>query len=313
LLTDPGYRREGEERFRKGIDNYFATLDSTPARALGTALGGILSDNDPRFTLQSKEAFLALDYAKLQEAIGDRLTNGAIELALVGDFDEAEAIAAVAATFGALPEREAEFNQREEARIRSFTATRGQRRLTHKGEADQALLRWTWSTTDDSDLDETLRLGLLARVVRIALTEKLREELGQAYSPSAGASNSRYYRGYGTFSLAVSVDVTQIDATRAAVQEMLADLRDAPPSEDMIERARRPLIEDYDNALKDLGGWISLAARAQSDPERIDRWFASPDLIRMISPEDIQAAARNWLAEGAAVEVVVVPEANTTE
>ena len=188
LLTDPGYRREGEERFRKGIENYFATLDSTPGRALGTALGGILSDNDPRFTLQPKEAFLALDYTGLKAAIGDRLASGAIELALVGDFDEQAAIDAVAATLGALPAREAEFNLRDEARTRAFAATRGQRVLTHKGEADQALLQWTWPTTDDSDLAETLRLGLLARVARIALTEKLREELGQAYSPSAGAS-----------------------------------------------------------------------------------------------------------------------------
>ena len=310
LLTDPGYRREGEERFRKGIENYFATLDSTPGRALGTALGGILSDNDPRFTLQPKEAFLALDYAGLKAAIGDRLASGAIELALVGDFDEAEAIAAVAATLGALPAREAAFNLREEARTRSFTASRGQRILTHKGEADQALLQWTWPTTDDSDLAETLRLGLLARVARIALTEKLREELGQAYSPSASASNSRIYRDYGTFSLAVSVDVTQVEATRAAVDEVVAALRDSGPSADMIERARRPLLEEYDNALKDLGGWISLAARAQSDPERLDRWFAAPDLIRTITPADLQATAGKWLAAGSAVEVAVVPEAS---
>lgn len=313
LLTDPGYRREGEERFRKGIDDYFATLDSTPGRALGTALGGILSDNDPRFTLQPKAAFVALDYAKLQAAIGDRLAKGAIELALAGDFDEGEAIAAVAATFGALPVREAEFMPREEARVRNFTQTRGPRIITHKGEADQALLQWTWPTTDDSDLAETLRLGLLARVMRIALTEKLREELGQAYSPSAGASNSRQYRDYGTFTLSVSVDVAQADATRAAVEAVLAALRDAPPSADMIERARRPLLEDYDNALKDLGGWISLAARAQSDPERLDRWFASPDLIRAITPEDLQATAAKWLASGSAVEVAVVPAASTAQ
>ena len=143
-----------------------------PARALGTALGGILSDNDPRFTLQPEEAFLALDYAGLREAIGDRLANGAIEIALAGDFDEAEAIAAVAATLGALPMREPEFNPREAARTRSFTGTRGQRILTHQGEADQALLRWVWPTTDDSDQTETLRLALLSRIVRIKLTEK---------------------------------------------------------------------------------------------------------------------------------------------
>lgn len=313
LLSDPGYRSEGEERFRKGIDNYFATLDSTPGRALGTAIGGILSDNDPRFTLQSKEAFLALDYAKLRAAIGDRLATGAIELALAGDLDADAAIAAVAASFGALPAREAEFQPREDARTRPFTATRGPRVITHKGEADQALLQWTWPTTDDSDLAETLRLGLLARVMRIALTETLREELGQAYSPSAGASNSRIYRDYGTFTLSVSVDVAKADATRAAVDKVLTALRDAPPSADMIERARRPLLEDYDNALKDLGGWISLAARAQSDPERIDRWFASPDLIRAITPEDLQATAARWLAKGGAVEVAVVPAASAAQ
>ncbi|MFN3863287.1 MAG: M16 family metallopeptidase [Erythrobacter sp.] len=313
LLTDPGYRREGEERFRKGIDNYFATRDSTPGRALATALGGILSDNDPRFTLQPKEAFLALDYAGLKAAIGDRLARGAIELALAGDFDEAEAIAAVAATLGALPPREPEFNPREEARTRSFTATRGRHLLTHKGEADQALLQWTWPTTDDSDLAETLRLGLLARVARIALTDKLREELGQAYSPAAGASNSRIYRGYGTLSLSVSVDIAQIDTTRAAVDAVIAALRDAGPSADVVERARRPLLEEYDNALKDLGGWISLAARAQSDPERIDRWFAAPNLIRAITPAALQATAARWLTPGGAVEVAVVPESSAAK
>lgn len=308
-LTDPGYRRSGEERFRKGIEDYFANLNATPGRALGAAIGGILSDNDPRFSLQPKAAFLDLDYAQLKSAIGDRLTGGAIELALVGDFDEAEAIAAAAATLGALPPREPEFNQREAARTRGFTAQRGPRTLTHTGEADQALLQWTWPTTDDSDHAETLRLSLLARMLRIALTDTLREELGQAYSPSAAAGNSRTYRGYGTFSLTASVDIAEVDATRTAVAALLAQLRAAPQTADLIDRARRPLLEEYDNALKDLGGWVGLAARAQSDPERLDRWHTAPDLIRAITPEDLHQTALRWLTADGAVEVLVGPQA----
>jgi zinc protease len=307
LLTDPGYRREGEERFRKGIENYFATLDATPGRALGTAIGGILSDNDPRFTLQPKEAFLALDYATLRATIGDRLSQGAIELALAGDLDPDVAIAAVAATLGALPPREPEFLPREEARTRSFTRQRGQRMLTHKGEADQALLQWTWPTTDDSDQAETLRLALLARAVRIALTDILREELGQAYSPSASAGNSRHYRGYGTFSIGASVHVAEIEATRAAVSAVIAQLRSGPLSADLIERARRPVLEDYDNALKDLGGWIGLAASAQSDPDRLERWHAAPGILRAITPEELHQTALKWLDPTAAVELAVTP------
>lgn len=33
-LTDPGYRQEGVERFRKGIENFFSTRDETPAVCL---------------------------------------------------------------------------------------------------------------------------------------------------------------------------------------------------------------------------------------------------------------------------------------
>jgi zinc protease len=308
VLSDPGYRPEGVERFRKNIDNFFNTLDSTPGRALSSAIGGILSDTDPRFSLQPRDAFAALDFDQLRAAIGDRLNGGAVELALVGDLDEDEAIAAVAATLGALPTREAEFNPRAENRNRSFTATRGQRILTHKGEADQALLQWVWPTTDDSDLTETLRLDLLSRIVRLELTDRLREELGQAYSPSAGSSPSHHYPGYGTFTISASVAADQIEPSRAALQGLLADLREGPLDADVIERARKPYLEDYGNLLKDLGGWLGLAARAQSEPERVARYFAVPQVIAAITPEDLHAAARQYLGPESAVELVVLPE-----
>lgn len=308
-LTDPGYRPEGVEQFRRNIDNFFNTLDATPGRALSSASGAILSDNDPRFSLQPREAFFALDYAALREAISDRLAQGAIELGLVGELDEDAAIAAVAATLGALPQREATFSPRTENRNRSFTSARGEKRLTHKGEPDQALLQWIWPTTDDRDFAEATRINLLARIVRLELTDRLREELGQAYSPSAGSSTSRIYPGYGTFTINASVAADQIAPTQTALKGLIADLRAGPLDADVIERARKPVLEEYKNALKDLGGWIGLVARAQSEPERIDRFLAVPQVVEAITPEDIHQTALKYLAEDGAVEFVVVPEA----
>lgn len=307
MLTDPGYRPEGVARFRKNIDNFFANLDSTPARALNNRIGGILSDDDPRFSLQPKHAFFALDYATLEQDIGDRLANGAIELAIVGDIEEQAAINAVATTLGALPPREADFLPREDARERSFTTDRAPRELTHSGEADQALLRMYWPTRDDSDLEEDLQLSLLGRVVRIQLQEQLREDLGKAYSPSAGSSTSRIYRGYGTFSIAASVDLAEVDATREAVLTMLSELAAKPLDQDTIDRARQPLLEAYDNALKSLGGWMRLTSRIQSQPDRLERWFAAPDILKAIKPKQIQQVAARYLAVEQALEVLVVP------
>lgn len=310
-LTDPGYRREGEIRYKREIANWFKRKDATPSGALGSSIGGILSDNDPRFTVQPPDAYQKLTFDDLREAIGDRLERGAIEIGLVGDIDEAAAIALVGKTLGALSAREADFLAREDLRTRTFTADRSRRTIVHTGEPDQALLQLTWPTTDDSDHQLQLRLELLERVVRLELTDEIRERLGKAYSPSASSSLSDIWRGYGTFSLAVSVDVGDVDATRAAIRAVVEKLAAEPPSADLLERARRPLLEGYDNALKTNGGWIGLAARAQSEGFRIDRFLAAKSALQAITPADIQQVAARYLASDAAVEIVVRPAGET--
>jgi len=77
----------------------------------------------------------------------------------------------------------------------------------------------------------------------------------------------------------------------------------------VIERARKPVLEEYKNALKDLGGWMGLAARAQSEPERIDRFLAVPQVVEAITPEDIHQMALKYLTPDGAVAFAVLPEA----
>ncbi|MEO0464530.1 MAG: insulinase family protein [Pseudomonadota bacterium] len=312
-ITDPGYRREGVERFRQNIDNYFETLRSTPSRALGTAQARELSDGDPRFTLQPKAAFEALDFAGLEAAISDRLAKGAIEVGVVGDVDEQAVIDAVATTLGALPPREADFLPREEARQRTFTADRSRRTLTHEGEADQALIRFVWPATDDNDFIEAVEFQMLARVLKLELTDRIREELGQAYSPRAGVSLSHFYRDYGTITITVSVDVEQVDATRAAILDMIEDLQGDAITPDVLERARKPLLERHTNTLKSLGGWMRLTERAASEADRIVRYEGYPEAIEAVTVEQLRARAAEFVRADEAVEFVVVPETPATD
>jgi zinc protease len=307
-LTDPGYRPEAEQRYRRDIANFFQRLNATPNSALANAVGGILSDGDPRFTLAEEADYRALTFAELRETISDRLEHGAIELALVGDFDEARAIELVANTLGALPRREADFRPYADNRTRHFTADRSRRVLRHTGEADQALVRFTWPTRDDSDARASATLELLERVTRIALTEELREHLGKTYSPAVSAGQSQVWPGYGTFTIAASVAVDEVDAARAAMLQAVAQLAASPADADLIERARRPLLEAYDNALKSNGSWMTLVDRAQSRPQDIDRFVTAKERIASITAAELQAMAQRYLAADEAVEVVVLPE-----
>ena len=307
-LTDPGYRKEGEVLFRQTINNMFASLRATPGSALNADLGAILSDNDPRFSLGKVEEWRALTFAKLKTDVADRLAKGAIEVGLVGDIDEDKAIALVGKTLGALPPREADFRPYAERRTRPFTADRSPRVLRHTGAKDQALLTMTWPTRDGEDPVAALELQLLDRVVQLAITDTLREKLGKAYSPGVSSNASRTWRGYGTFSINASVDVGQVAATRAAILETLAALRAAPISDDMLLRARAPMLEGYDNALKTNGGWLTLVDRAQTESDRIERYATVKARVAAITPARLQALVQQYLADTAAVQVTVLPE-----
>jgi len=307
-LTDAAYRPQGEAQYRRSIENAFARLDATPDAALGNALGGILSDDDPRFTLQPKDDYLALTFDDLKQHIADRLANGALELALVGDFEDSEAIDLVARTLGALPARENAFRDYADNRHHPFTTDRKPRVVYHSGAPDQALLRLVWPTRDDSDAAQSLTLDLLERVTRLELTDTLREELGQTYSPAASAVQSRVYTDYGTFDIAAAIDVKDVEAAREAMLETVRTLRSAPVDDDTLLRARQPLLESYDNALKTNGGWIGLVDRAQTEPERIERFTSGKALLEALTPADLQASAERYLDPDARVEVLALPE-----
>jgi zinc protease len=311
-VTDPGYRPAGEAQYRRNIENFFAQLTATPESALANTLGGIISDNDPRFTMRPKEEYLNLTFAKLREDIADRLANGSLELALVGDIDEEQAIQLVAATLGAIPPREPDFQTYEGNRQRSFTADRTPRTIAHDGAADQAIVRMTWPTRDDSDHIEVLTLELLERVMRLELVEKVREELGQTYTPSANASHSRTYPGYGTFTIAAPVDAGKVEAAREAMLETVRALIAAPVDDDTLLRARRPLMESYENALKTNAGWMNLADRAQSEPERIERFNRAKERLAAVTAADVQAMAARYLKPEERLEIVVLPRAAAT-
>jgi zinc protease len=307
-VTDPGYRKEGEVLFTQTINNLFASLRATPGSALSAELGAIIADGDPRFSLGVVEDYRKLNFAQLKETVTDRFQHGAIEIGIVGDIDEEATIAMVGRTFGALPPREPDFRPYADRRDRPFTKDRKRHVLRHNGAKDQALVTYIWPTRDGEDLTAALQLQMLERVMRLQITDTLREKLGKAYSPGASSNASRTWKNYGSFSINASIAVTEIPVTRAAIIDTVTGLREAPVSIDTLNRAREPVLEGLDNVLKTNAGWLGFVDRAQTEPEQIERFVKSKELLKAMTPADVQGMARKYLNRDGAVEVNVLPE-----
>lgn len=308
FVMHPGYRSDGLALIRRYLPQQYAANDATPAAVLGRDAAGILANDDPRAATPPLEALMARDWDQLRAAITDSLRHGAIEIGVVGDIDEQAAIEAVAASFGALPERRAAFDPRVEARERAYAADRSERVLIHKGPAEQAEIRVYWPARDDSDLAEAMRLNLLGRVMKLMLTEELRERLGESYSPGAGASLSDDYPGYGHIYASSNVDYKDIATTRAAIFAIAKELRDKPVDADLLDRARRPLIETMVKARRENSYWLPYVMEATSAAARLDRSRNGIAEVEAATPADLQALARRYLTDDKALVLKAISD-----
>jgi zinc protease len=307
FLTDPGKREEAVRLFRRGLPEWYSRLDATPQSALAVAIGKTMNGDDPRFIVPDQEKLTAADFAELDKVLGDALRTNRLEIGLTGALDEEAAIAIVAKTLGALPQRKTEAGDYREARKTSWTGATGVHDIPHKGEANQLSWRRTWTTTDDSDYRLQHAMDIVANIVQIRLIDELREKLGATYGAGADSDMSSIYPGRGTFTVSTDGDPKDIAAIEAAVDAVIAEILASPVSADLFERARKPTLEAYADWKKQNGTWARLTAEAQSDLRRLERFRISEQQFRSITAEEVWAAAKRMLEGKASYTFRAIP------
>lgn len=308
-LTDAGFRPEGQARYDGIIDAVWGQVMSQPGVVKSLAQGALLTD-DPAFAFPTREMLDAVSLAAIEAPYRAAAADAAIEIAIVGDIDPDAAIAAVASTFGALDERQADFPDYAEQRQIAFRELGSDEPtvVTHTGPADQAVVAALWRTDDDADYRAEVTMNLLSSVIDLLATETLREELAATYSPSVASEMSADYDGWGVFEISAIVAPETMDEVSRAIDGIIERVRSEPVDEDYLLRARQPLLENLRQALEDNGFWLGVAATAQSDAERLDRVREQEELLRAITPADLQAAAQRYLTDARRAELYVVPQ-----
>ena len=308
FLTDPGWRPEAADRWQSFLGVVYNQLSATPQSVLGTKGLIAVTGGDERFGIPDRDVLEALTLDELAASYEAATTGAPIEVAIVGDVDQQAAIATVAATFGALPDRTGSYPDAADEPPATFAADRTPVTLTHSGQADQALVASYWPTTDDDDPVEAAQMQMLRAIVDLMATESIREELGATYGASVSSTMSDQFDDFGYFGISSVVAPERADEVLGVIHQTVAALRDAPPSDDLIVRARQPLIEQQRLARQNNGYWINVAAQAQTDPERLDRVRTYIDRLQAVTPDDIQALARKYLTADGVLDLRILSD-----
>jgi zinc protease len=306
-ITDPGYRPEAARQARKAIEQMYTSFEHTAAGPYNLEIAKLLASGDHRFGLPPKEEMLKRNLDEVKAWVGPELAKGAIEVAIVGDFDPDATIAAVAQTLGALPKRTPR-PALDDLRKVAFPSSPFSREFTIATEIPKADVRLYWPTTDGRDIRRTRRLSLLAEVLSDRLRIKVREELGDAYSPGAGSNTSELYPEYGYMIAGTTVEPTKTKLIADTIAQLAADLAEKGVTEDELDRAKKPILTSIRESSRTNGYWMgSVLSRAQEKPEVLDWARTRTSDFENITAAELSALAKSYLGSDHASRVVIVP------
>lgn len=309
--SEPGWRPEALQRMKTYTATLLDQYSATDSGVLGRDLPGLMHAGDRRWTFPNRDEISTadLDALKVQMA---QVTTGPIEVVIVGDVTVDKAIASVAATFGALPPRAAAAAPQAvpiNTTAVSFPAPNIQPIvLTHHGRADQALGYTAWRTNDFfADPQAARDVSILGEVMQLQLLKTFREEQGVTYSPQVGYSSSMTWKGWGYLSASVEVPPAKLASFFADVNKIAADLRDHDVTPDVLERAKKPRIDEAEKARQTNGYWLNALSGAQQDPRRLDAIRSELPGMERVTAADVRKAAQQYLHDDAQWKLEVTP------
>ncbi|MFL6858238.1 MAG: M16 family metallopeptidase, partial [Allosphingosinicella sp.] len=253
-LVAPHWDASIVERYKaSALENFDLSFASASARA-GREFGAVSHPGDKRWAPLEREDVAALTPAAFEAFFSRALAEGPIEAIIVGDVDLETAVQAALKTIAALPARP------PAPPVNGAVPTPRPgppAAFDHKGDRNQAFALVGWSTLGGTGNIRARRaLSLGANLVQARLLERLRDQAGASYSPSAGASSSETFPGWGLFYAGSELAPDKTDLFFKLARETVAELAAKPAAADEFARAQNPVLSGLERRLRTNGYWV---------------------------------------------------------
>ena len=308
-LAAPGWDPAPIARVKTGAMVAYDAMSRSPDAVLGRDLGWLLHDKDVRFRTPSRQEIEALTPQAFRATWEPLLASGPIEIQIFGQVKADDAIAAVAATFGALSPR-VDAPGPAANRVMRFPAhVEAPVILRHEGDKEQAAAVIAWPTAGGFDmLKEARQLEILTQIFNDRLFDKLRSTEGAAYSPSVSNNWPFSYDSGGYVLVSSQVRPDRVGFFYSVVKDTAADLAKTPVSDDELQRAVAPMRQMLMRASTGNAFWMNQMEGATQDARYIKAMQTMAEDMLSVTPADIRALAAKYLVASKSWSAVVLPQ-----
>ena len=268
-----------------------------------------LFKGDPRFTWGTMVDYIGMSSVDVRRWLEEPLRNGFVEVTIVGDVAEEDAVAAVRRTLGQLDSRAESKTLTRTPKPVEVTAPAGFKRIEFVGERHLAAVTGIWPVTEALSTRDRAALYILSKLLELHIREEIRNNLGLAYGPSASFEN---YDGFPEFGvLRAMIDCSSSETTRIArlVEDIAQTLSLEGVDEGEFIGARGILSSRIRRAWMDNAFVIKELARVQERPESLEELIAlRAGLVDEITIDEVNAWAKKILTRRNSRTAAIVPK-----
>lgn len=309
-MEHPNWDSAPLEREKALAISSYRTFDMSATAVLQRELQYRLSGNDLRWKVPTPDEVGKVDAKAFRRFWEPLLASGPVEVLLFGDFETASGIEALRNTLGAMKPRPAATVSQKAMRVNFPVANPTPLRFTHSGPSDQMAAVIGWPTGAGlAQISEARQLEVLAALFRDRLFEKFRSEQAASYSPDATATWPDEFASGGFLMAYSQMQPKDKDRFFAFAKSVAADLAAKPVSKDELQRSLEPILQYIERATTGNLFWMNELEGATFNAARYEALSRFYSDYSNVTPEQLQALARQYLVDAKAWTMVVEPEA----
>jgi zinc protease len=308
LLTEGRLESSAFDKWREqSLESYEEMLKMPQFVAAATFLQA-LSGNDPRRYALLPPAQVKAQSVERAQAWFDRLAREApIEVAVVGEMKLNEVMPLVEKYIGALSKRPRTAEHLDKLRKLARAPGPIKRGVEVETITPQAVAMGAFVSADAQQVPEVRALNLVTNIFDTRLVKRLREELGETYSPmSQNRAGEAYTEGGHLFCMAIAAP-DQVQDVISEIDKLFEAFAASGPTDEELANAKKQIANRLDTQLREPSFWASQLAALDLHKLRLENLKNIPQAYNAITAEQMQSVFKKYCVSERRIDLWAVP------
>ncbi|MBY0263246.1 MAG: insulinase family protein, partial [Phycisphaerales bacterium] len=270
----------------------------------------VFASKDVRTQPLSEEQVKAITLKDAQAWLSSTVKSAPIEVAVVGDIKQEDAMRLVSTYLGSLPKRE-RISDKTLADTRTLKKVAGPI-VTDKSLATKtplAIVAAGFYGPDMTNMPDRRQLQMASQILNTRLMKVIREERQLGYSPGCGLQPGREFPGFGTFTAISPTAPDKVEALVKGFDEVFSTFAKEGPTAEEVEVAKKQVANTLDDQMKSPSFWSAQLAGMDYRATKLDDVMGANDYYQTLTPDQLKATFAKYYVPGSQMRVVLRPAA----